>query len=65
MLDEDLDDALEREARAARVSKSEIARRYLRQRLQTLPPLESDPLWEFVGGSEAEPAAVDDIVYPR
>ena len=65
MLDEELDDALAREARAASVSKSELARRYLREQLRGLPPLESDPLWEFVGGSDAEPAAVDDIVYPR
>jgi len=65
MLDQELDDALAREARAARISKSELARRYLREKLQDLPPLESDPLWEFVGGSDAEPAAVDDILYPR
>lgn len=66
MLDEELDDALEREARAARVSKSALARRYLRERLRPLPPLEEDPLWQFVGGSpDVEPAHHDDVVYPR
>jgi hypothetical protein len=59
MIEEDLDAALGRQARQERVSKAALIRRYVRERLAPLPPLHEDPLWEFVGGSDAEP--VDDI----
>jgi hypothetical protein len=59
MIEEDLDAALGRQARRERVSKAALIRRYVRERLAPLPPLHEDPLWEFVGGSDAEP--VDDI----
>jgi hypothetical protein len=59
MIEEDLDAALARQARRERVSKAALIRRYVRERLAPLPPLHEDPLWEFVGGSDAEP--VDDI----
>lgn len=69
MLDEELDDALEQQAARESVSKAELLRRYARDRLRPLPPLEEDPLWELVGifDDEVDPKeTVDDIVYrPR
>jgi hypothetical protein len=59
MIEEELVAALGRQARRERVSKAALIRRYVRERLAPLPPLREDPLWEFVGGSDAEP--VDDI----
>ena len=59
MIEEDLDAALGRQARRERVSKAALIRRYVRERLAPLPPLHEDPLWAFVGGSDAEP--VEDI----
>jgi hypothetical protein len=61
MIEEELDSALALEARRERTSKAALIRRYVRERLRPdrLPPLEEDPLWSFVGGSDAEP--VDDI----
>jgi hypothetical protein len=59
MIEEDLDAALERQAREERTSKAALIRRYVRDRLRPLPPLKEDPLWGFVGASDAEP--VDDI----
>ena len=66
MIEEDLDAALEHQAREERTSKAALIRRYVRERLgsRTLPPLHEDPLWKFVGGSTAEPVAdIDDFLY--
>jgi hypothetical protein len=35
----------------------------VRERLAPLPPLHEDPLWEFVGGSDAEPVDIDQFLY--
>ena len=66
MIDEDLDAALAIEARRERTSKAALIRRYVRDRLRPdgLPPLHEDPLWKFVGGSDAEPVDdIDDFLY--
>ena len=67
MLDEELDAALAREARLRRVSRSEVVRSILRERLlPPLPPLEEDPLWQFVGigkGSPGDSASIDEVLY--
>jgi hypothetical protein len=66
MIEEDLDAALGRQARRERVSKAALIRRYVRERLEPLPPLEEDPLWEMVGMVEGGPddsQRVDEIVY--
>ena len=66
MIDEELDAALDREAAAEGVSKAELIRRYVRERVKPLPPLHEDPLWEFVGMAEGTPddsRSVDDILY--
>ena len=68
LIDEDLDEALERQARKEKTSKAALIRRFVRERIKPLPPIERDPLWAWVGGGEGEPgdsASVDDVVYPR
>lgn len=60
MIEEDLDAALGRQARVERVSKAALIRRYVRERLTPLPPIEEDPLWELVG-AEGDVEPVDDI----
>jgi len=66
MIEEDLDAALELQAREERTSKAALIRRYVRERLwsKSLPPLHEDPLWKFVGSSDAEPVDdIDDFLY--
>lgn len=54
-IEEELDAALGRQARREGISKAALIRRYVRERLRPLPPLEADPLWEMVGADEYEP----------
>jgi hypothetical protein len=65
MIEEDLDEALERQARAEHVSKAALIRRYVRERLTPLPPIEEDPIWELVGaaGDVAPVDDIDEVVY--
>ena len=65
MIEEELDAALAREALKERTSKAALIRRYVRERLQPLPPLHEDPLWELVGAAgDAEPVAdIDEFLY--
>jgi Ribbon-helix-helix protein, copG family len=69
MIEEDLDAALGRQAATEGVSKAALVRRYVRERLRPLPPLEDDPLWELVGMIKEGPvdasSTVDDVVYGR
>lgn len=68
MIEEELDEALEQQARKERVSKAALIRRYVRERLRPLPPIQEDPLWDLVAIVEGEPGdsmSVDDVVYPR
>lgn len=67
MIEEDLDAALGRQAATEDVSKAALIRRYVRERLRPLPPLEEDPLWELVGLIEEGPtdasSTIDEVVY--
>lgn len=63
MIEEELDEALEREARSTGTSKAALIRKYVREHISALPPLESDPLWRMKGADDFEPADVDDVVY--
>ena len=63
LVDEELAEALAREALAKGTSKSALVRQYIRERLVRLPPLEDDPLWGLVGADEFDPAPVDEVVY--
>jgi predicted transcriptional regulator len=68
MIDEDLDEALAQLARKERTSKAALIRRYVREQVKPLPPIEEDALWEHIGMSEGNPddsMSVDDVVYPR
>ena len=67
MIEEELDDALARQAAEEGVSKAALIRRYVGERLRPLPPLEEDPLWELVGmikdGSPDDSSRIDEVVY--
>jgi hypothetical protein len=63
MIDEDLDQVLERMAFEQRTSKAALIRRFVRERVQPLPPIERDPIFSMLGADDFEPEAVDDVVY--
>jgi hypothetical protein len=66
MIEEDLDSALGRQAREEGVSKAALIRRYVRERLQPLPPIQDDPLWQLVGlvdGGPDDSRSIDEVVY--
>ncbi|HZS93357.1 MAG TPA: CopG family transcriptional regulator [Chloroflexota bacterium] len=63
MIDEDLDAALERLALAQHTSKAALIRLYVRERVQPLPPIEEDPLFQLVGMGDFEPSDIDETVY--
>ena len=67
MIEEELDAALARQAAEEGVSKAALIRRYVRERLRALPPLEEDPLWQIVGmikdGSPDDSESIDEVVY--
>lgn len=63
LMDDDLNEALEREARARDTSKSALLRELVREHLADLPPLDADPVGRMVGADDFEPAPVDEVVY--
>jgi hypothetical protein len=64
MIEEELDEALEHQARKEGTSKAALIRRYVGRELKPLPPLHEDPLWEMVGADpHAEPGDIDEVVY--
>lgn len=63
LIEEELDAALARRARAEGSSKAALIRRYVRERLKPLPPLEADPLWQMAGVDDYEPDPIDAVVY--
>ena len=63
MIEADLDEALEKEARTQGVSKAALIRRCVRATLRPARPVSADPLWQMAGVDEFEPANVDDVVY--
>ncbi|MGB7806623.1 MAG: CopG family transcriptional regulator [Actinomycetota bacterium] len=68
MIDEDLDQILERMARDEHTSKAALIRRFVRERVAPLPPIREDPIWEMVGSVDIEPVpgeTIDDVVYGR
>lgn len=68
MIEEDLDEALAREARREGTSKAALIRRYVAKELKPLPSIREDPLWDLVGMDEGSPddsVSVNDVVYPR
>jgi len=65
ILEEEFDEALTVQVLREGVSKAELLRRYARQHLDPLPPIEEDPIWQMVGVEDCEPADVDEVVYSR
>ena len=64
LMDENLDDALEREARMTKRSKSAVIRDLVREKLRPLPPIQEDPLWDLVGSASFEPVEdIDEYLY--
>ena len=66
MIEEELDEALARQAAEEGVSKAALIRRYVGERLRPLPPIDEDPIWDLVGivkGSPVDSVSVDDVVY--
>lgn len=63
MIEEELDAALERRARAEGTSKAALIRRFVREQLEPLPPAEADPIWQMAGVDDYEPESVDAVVY--
>ena len=61
-IDEDLDVALAQRARRERRSKAALIRDAVRRSLGEAGPLE-DPFRLWIGGSDADPASVDEVVY--
>ena len=63
VIEEDLDDALERQAVGGKCSKAALIRRYVRERIRPLPPPSADPLIRMIGADDFDPASVDEVVY--
>lgn len=63
MIDEDLDQVLERMALQQRTSKAALIRGFVRERVTTLPPIEHDAVSSMIGVDDFAPAPVDDVVY--
>jgi hypothetical protein len=65
-IEPDLDEAVERRAEEEGLSKAEVIRRCVRERVKPLPPLEEDPLYKLFGAVEGDPDSsmtVNDVVY--
>jgi hypothetical protein len=66
MIEEDLDDALGAQAIRERTSKAALIRRYVRDRMEPLPPIEEDPLWDLAELGEGGPdwsVSIDEELY--
>ncbi len=67
MIEEDLDAALDVQARREGVSKAALVRRYVGERLRPLSASDDDSLTELVGiiqgGPRSDAAMIDDVVY--
>lgn len=63
-IDEDLDDELGHRARRERTSKAALIRDAVRRSLGERPPV-VDPFSDWIGGSDAVPGSIDEVVYGR
>jgi len=61
-IDEDLDDALAVRARRAHTSKAALIREAVRRSFGE-PERAADPFADWIGGSDADAASVDEVVY--
>ena len=66
MIEEELDSELERMALRERCSKAALIRKFVRQNVQPLPPIEEDPITLMIGieeGDVDDSRSIDDVVY--
>ena len=61
-IEEELDDALAVRARRAHTSKAALIREAVRRSMGEPEPT-VDPFRDWIGGSDADPASVDEVVY--
>lgn len=65
-IEPELDEAVERRAEEEGLSKAEVIRRCVRERVKPLPPIEEDPFFKLRGTVEGEPDSsmtINDVVY--
>jgi hypothetical protein len=65
-IEPELDIAVGRRADAEGLSKAEVIRRCVREKIKPLPPLEEDPLFKLIGSIEGEPndsMTINEVVY--
>ncbi len=65
-IEPELDAAVERRAEEEGLSKAEVIRRCVRERVKPLPPIEEDPFFKLCGTVEGDPdssTTIDDVVY--
>ena len=67
-IEPELDEAVERRAEEEGLSKAEVIRRCVRERVKPLPPLEEDPLYKMMldpveGGYRNSSMTVNDVVH--
>ena len=65
-IEPELDLAVERRAEEEGLSKAEVIRRCVRERVKPLPPLEDDPFFKMCGTASSDPKdtrTIDEVVY--
>ncbi len=65
-IEPELDLAVKRRAEAEGLSKAEVIRRCVRERVEPLPPIEEDPLFKMFGTVSSDPndtRTIDEVVY--
>jgi hypothetical protein len=65
-IEPELDEAVERRAEEEGLSKAEVIRRCVRERVKPLPPIEEDPFFKLRGTVEGDPDSsmtINDAVY--
>lgn len=65
-IEPELDAAVERRAEEEGLSKAEVIRRCVRERVKPLPPIEEDPFFKLCGMVEGDPDSsmtINDVVY--
>jgi Ribbon-helix-helix protein, copG family len=65
-IEPELDAAVERRADAEGLSKAEVIRRCVREKVKPLPPIEEDPFFKLLGFVSSDPndtRTIDEVVY--
>lgn len=65
-IEPELDLAVERRAEEEGLSKAEVIRRCVRERVEPLPSIEEDPLFKMFGTVSSDPndtRTIDEVVY--